>query len=63
MYANRLGMNGALGPHNRHGIHPDETTLGELSEDGPLAVERELLGRALKDIQGLYGAFMGKAGE
>ncbi len=40
-----------------------ETTVGELAEDGPLAIERDLLGRALKDIQGLYGAVMGKAGE
>ena len=29
-YANRLGIHGALGPSSRHGIHADETTLGEL---------------------------------
>ncbi len=29
-YANRLGIHGALGPKSRHGIHDDETTLGEL---------------------------------
>jgi arylsulfatase A-like enzyme len=29
-YANRLGIHGALGPRSRHGIHADETTLGEL---------------------------------
>lgn len=30
VYANRLGIHGALGPGSRHGIHADETTLGEL---------------------------------
>ena len=29
-YANRIGLNGALGPSTGIGIHPDETTLGEL---------------------------------
>ncbi|NNE69512.1 MAG: sulfatase [Rhodothermales bacterium] len=29
-YANRLGIHGALGPGARHGIHPDEVTLGDL---------------------------------
>jgi arylsulfatase len=29
-YANRLGIHGALGVSSRHGIHADETTLGEL---------------------------------
>lgn len=29
-YANRIGLNGALGPNTGIGIHPDETTLGEL---------------------------------
>jgi arylsulfatase A-like enzyme len=29
-YPNRLGIVGALGPKDRHGIHTDETTLGEL---------------------------------
>jgi arylsulfatase A len=29
-YPNRLGITGALGPNARHGIHEDETTLGEL---------------------------------
>jgi len=29
-YANRIGLNGALGPRSTIGIHPDETTLGEL---------------------------------
>ncbi len=29
-YANRIGLNGALGPGNTHGIHDDEVTLGEL---------------------------------
>ncbi|MBS0266049.1 MAG: sulfatase [Planctomycetes bacterium] len=29
-YPNRLGIVGALGPKDRHGIHADETTLGEL---------------------------------
>ena len=29
-YANRIGIHGALGPKNTHGIHDDEVTLGEL---------------------------------
>lgn len=29
-YPNRLGIVGALGPKDRHGIHDDETTLAEL---------------------------------
>src|SRR5262249_9183263 len=29
-YPNRLGIHGALGPKDRHGIHPDETTLAEV---------------------------------
>lgn len=29
-YPNRLGMHGAIGPRNTHGIHDDETTLAEL---------------------------------
>jgi len=29
-YPNRLGMHGAIGPRNTHGIHADETTLAEL---------------------------------
>ena len=29
-YANRIGIHGALGPANTHGIHADEVTLGEL---------------------------------
>jgi arylsulfatase A-like enzyme len=29
-YPNRLGIVGALGPQNRHGIHDEETTLGQL---------------------------------
>lgn len=29
-YANRIGIHGALGPSNTHGIHDDEVTLGEL---------------------------------
>lgn len=29
-YPNRLGIHGALGPRNTHGIHADETTLAEL---------------------------------
>lgn len=29
-YPNRVGIVGALGPKDRHGIHDDETTLGEL---------------------------------
>lgn len=29
-YSNRIGINGALGPSNKHGIHEDEVTLGEL---------------------------------
>jgi len=29
-YSNRLGIHGALGPRNKHGIHEDETTLAEL---------------------------------
>src|SRR5260221_3235326 len=29
-YPNRLGIVGALGPKDRHGIHDDETTLGQL---------------------------------
>src|SRR5258708_15891273 len=29
-YPNRLGIVGALNPKDRHGIHDDETTLGQL---------------------------------
>ena len=29
-YANRIGIHGALGPGNTHGIHDDEVTLAEL---------------------------------
>jgi len=29
-YANRIGIHGALGPGNTHGIHDNEVTLGEL---------------------------------
>jgi hypothetical protein len=29
-YAQRVGIRGALGPRSKHGLHPDETTLGEL---------------------------------
>ena len=29
-YANRIGIHGALGPGNSHGIHENEVTLGEL---------------------------------
>ena len=29
-YANRIGIAGALPPNARHGIHEDETTLGEI---------------------------------
>jgi arylsulfatase A len=32
VYSNRLGIVGALGPRSRHGIHADETTLGELCQ-------------------------------
>jgi arylsulfatase A len=31
-YPNRLGIHGALGPSNTHGLHPDETTLAELAK-------------------------------
>lgn len=30
MYSNRLGIHGALGPGNTHGLHADEVTLAEL---------------------------------
>ncbi|MFT4648839.1 MAG: arylsulfatase A, partial [Glaciecola sp.] len=29
-YPNRLGMHGAIGPRNTHGIHAEETTIAEL---------------------------------
>jgi len=29
-YSNRIGIHGALGPGNTHGIHDDELTMGEL---------------------------------
>ncbi len=29
-YPNRIGIHGALGPQDRHGVHEDELTLGEL---------------------------------
>lgn len=29
-YSNRIGIHGALGPSNTHGIHEEEVTLGEL---------------------------------
>lgn len=29
-YANRIGIHGALGPSNTHGLHQNEVTLGEL---------------------------------
>jgi arylsulfatase A len=31
-YPNRIGIHGALGPRNTHGIHADETTLAELCQ-------------------------------
>lgn len=30
VYPNRIGIHGALGPSNTHGIHDDEVTMGEL---------------------------------
>jgi alkylation response protein AidB-like acyl-CoA dehydrogenase len=38
-------------------------TLGQIDASGPLAVEHAALGRALADVQGIYGAMMGKLGE
>ena len=32
-YHRRIGISGALGPRAQHGIHADETTLGELCRD------------------------------
>ncbi|MDP7061756.1 MAG: sulfatase [Planctomycetota bacterium] len=32
-YPNRLGIHGALGPSNRHGLDPDETTLAEMLKE------------------------------
>lgn len=29
-YPNRLGIHGALGPNDKHGLHPEEVTLAEL---------------------------------
>ncbi len=31
-YPNRIGINGALGPGARHGLHDDETTIAELCQ-------------------------------
>ncbi len=38
-------------------------TLGAIDASGPLAVEHAALSRALGDVQGIYGAMMGKLGE
>jgi hypothetical protein len=38
-------------------------TLGSIDASGPLAVEHAALSRALVDVQGIYGAMMGKLGE
>ncbi len=32
-YSNRIGIHGALGPKNTHGIHEDEVTMAELFKD------------------------------
>ena len=32
-YANRVGISGALNPHSKIGLNPDETTLAELLRD------------------------------
>ena len=40
-----------------------EATLKEIDPNGPLGVEHAALTRALGDLQGLYGALMGKLGE
>ncbi|MCP4093277.1 MAG: sulfatase [Planctomycetes bacterium] len=32
-YPNRLGIHGALGPSNNHGLDPDETTLAEMLKE------------------------------
>lgn len=32
-YPNRIGIHGALGPSNRHGLDPDETTLAEMLQE------------------------------
>ncbi len=32
-YANRIGIHGALGPSNTHGIHDNEITLGEMFQN------------------------------
>ncbi len=36
-YPNRLGIHGALGPNNTHGLNTDETTLAELAKSGGYA--------------------------
>jgi len=33
-YPNRIGIHGALGPHQRIGLNPDETTLAEVLKSG-----------------------------
>lgn len=38
-------------------------TLGSIDPNGPLAVEHAAVARALADVQGIYGAMMGKLGE
>jgi hypothetical protein len=40
-----------------------QSTLGTIDASGPLAVEHAALSRALADVQGIYGAMMGKLGE
>jgi len=38
-------------------------TLGAIDPNGPLAVEHAALSRGLADVQGIYGAMLGKVGE
>jgi len=42
-YAQRVGIRGALGPRSTHGLHPDETTLGELVK--PLGYKTAAIGK------------------
>ena len=42
-YPNRLGIHGALSPHNEKGLHPEETTLAEMLK--PLGYATAIFGK------------------
>ena len=42
-YPNRLGIHGALSPHNKKGLHPEETTIAEMLK--PLGYATAIFGK------------------